>query len=146
MGLDFTYLFGSADGRINRAKWWTGALILLIVWTIVEAIFGGSAFGSFLVVLVTLAIAYPAYAICAKRFQDRNKPAITALYGVGPLLLASLLQSFGLTGSPAGLNAVGWICVLITWGVGLWFLIELGLLKGTPGPNSYGGDPLFAVR
>jgi hypothetical protein len=31
-------------------------------------------------------------------------------------------------------------------GVGLWFLIELGILKGTPGPNRFGGDPLAAVR
>ena len=145
MGLDFRYLFGSAEGRINRAKWWAGALILLFIWTIVDAIFGGSIF-SFLVVLVTLAIAYPAYAVCAKRFQDRNKPAITALYGVGPLLAAGLLQSLGLTGTPAGLNGIGWICMLITWGVGLWFLIELGLLKGTPGSNAFGGDPLVAVR
>lgn len=145
MGLDFRYLFGSAEGRINRARWWAGALILLFIWTLVDAIFGGSIF-RFLVVLVTLAIAYPAYAVCAKRFQDRNKPAITALYGVGPLILAALLQSVGLTGTSAGLNAVGWLCVLITWGVGLWFLIELGLLKGTPGSNAFGGDPLVAVR
>lgn len=146
MNLDFRYLFGSSDGRINRAKWWAGSLILLIIWVLIEAIFGGFTLGSILVVLATLAVAYPAYAVCAKRFQDRNKPGITALYGLGPLLLAMLLQSLGLTATPAELNAVGWICALITWGVGLWFLIDLGILKGTPGPNAFGGDPLVAVR
>jgi uncharacterized membrane protein YhaH (DUF805 family) len=33
----------------------------------------------------------------------------------------------------------------VIWGVGIWFLIELGILKGTPGPNRFGGDPLAAV-
>jgi uncharacterized membrane protein YhaH (DUF805 family) len=146
MELDFKYLFASTDGRINRAKWWAGIGTLFVIWFIVDLIFGSFTLGSILVALVTLALFYPAYAVCAKRFQDRNRPGITALYGLAPLLLASLLQSFGLTGTPAELNAVGWICALITWGVGLWFLVELGILKGTPGPNSFGGDPLAAVR
>jgi uncharacterized membrane protein YhaH (DUF805 family) len=28
---------------------------------------------------------------------------------------------------------------------GLWYLIECGFLRGTPGPNAYGPDPLAAV-
>jgi uncharacterized membrane protein YhaH (DUF805 family) len=27
----------------------------------------------------------------------------------------------------------------------LWYLIECGFLRGTPGPNSYGPDPLAAI-
>lgn len=150
MELDFKYLFASTDGRINRAKWWAGIVILGLINTIlgfvVFTLFGLTVFARLLSVIIALALFYPTYAVCAKRFQDRNRPGITALYGLAPLLLASLLQSFGLTGTPEGLNAVGWICALITWGVGLWFLIELGILKGTPGPNSFGGDPLAAVR
>jgi uncharacterized membrane protein YhaH (DUF805 family) len=56
-----------------------------------------------------------------------------------------MLQAFGLTGTPQEPNALGWICTLVTLGVGLWFLIDLGILKGTPGPNRFGGDPLAAV-
>ena len=33
---------------------------------------------------------------------------------------------------------------LIGLAIGLWVLIDLGLLKGTPGPNRYGPDPLAA--
>jgi uncharacterized membrane protein YhaH (DUF805 family) len=51
----------------------------------------------------------------------------------------------GLTGTQQ-LTAIGWVCALVNLGVGLWFLIELGILKGTPGPNRFGGDPLAAVR
>jgi uncharacterized membrane protein YhaH (DUF805 family) len=148
--MDFKYLFTSFDGRINRAKYWAGIVILAIISIvlgfIIGAVFGSSILGAILVTLVTLALFYPGYAVAAKRFQDRDKPGITALYGLVPVLIASLLQAFGLTGTPNNPNALGWICNLITMGVGLWFLIELGILKGTPGPNRFGGDPLAAVR
>ena len=145
----FEFLFG-ASGRINRAKYWAGIVILAIVSIvlgfIIGAIFGSSTLGAILVALVTIGLFYPGYAVAAKRFQDRDKPGVTALYGLIPALIASLLQAFGLTGTPNQPNALGWICTLVTLGVGLWFLIELGILKGTPGPNRFGGDPLAAVR
>ena len=148
--MDFKYLFTSFDGRINRAKYWAGVVILAIInivlGFIIGAIFGPSTLGAILVTLVTLALFYPGYAVAAKRFQDRDKPGQTALYGLVPVLIASLLQAFGLTGTPNSPNALGWICTLVSMGVGLWFLIELGILKGTPGPNRFGGDPLAAVR
>jgi uncharacterized membrane protein YhaH (DUF805 family) len=150
MDLDFKYLFTSFDGRINRAKYWAGTITLAIVSIvagfIIGAVFGASTLGAILVALVTIALFYPGYAVAAKRFQDRDKPGVTALYGLIPVLIASLLQAFGLTGTPNQPNALGWICTLVTMGVGLWFLIELGILKGTPGPNRFGGDPLAAVR
>ncbi len=148
--MDFKYLYTSFDGRINRAKYWAGVVILAIVsivlGLIIGAVFGASTLGAILVTLVTLALFYPGYAVAAKRFQDRDKPGVTALYGLVPVLIASLLQAFGLAGTPNAPNALGWICNLVTMGVGLWFLIELGILKGTPGPNRFGGDPLAAVR
>jgi uncharacterized membrane protein YhaH (DUF805 family) len=147
--MDFQYLFTSFDGRINRAKYWAGIVILAIISIvagfIIGTIFGTGAFGTILITLITIALFYPGYAVAAKRFQDRDKPGQTALYGLVPVLIASLLQSFGLTGAPHQLNALGWICNLVTFGVGLWFLIDLGILKGTPGPNQFGGDPLAAI-
>lgn len=147
--MDFNYLFTSFDGRINRAKWWAGMAIILLInivlGFIVFQLFGLFFFGRLINFLISVALLYPAYALCAKRFQDRDKPGITALYGLVPVLIASLLQAFGLTGDPAEPNALGWICTLITLGVGIWFLIELGILKGTPGPNRFGGDPLAAI-
>lgn len=147
--MDLQYLFTSFDGRINRAKWWAGAVILavvsLICGLIVELIFGGGSFGGFLATLIAIVLFYPSYALCAKRFQDRDKPGKTALYGLVPLLLANLFEAWGMTGPPAELNGLGWLCVLVNLGVGLWFLIDLGILRGTPGQNTYGGDPLTAL-
>ena len=148
--MDFNYLFTSFDGRINRAKWWAGMVILTIINIvlsfIVISLFGMGFLGRLLSFIIVLAILYPAYAVSAKRFQDRDKPGIYALYGLAALLVTSLLQALALTGTPQELNALGWICALINLGVGIWFLIELGILKGTPGPNRFGGDPLAAVR
>ena len=144
--MDLQYVFASFGGRINRAKWWAGATILLVIWLIVSGIFGSSFFGALILVIVTLVLLYPAYAVCAKRFQDRDRPGKTALYGLVPILIASLLQTWGLTGTPQNLNGLGWICVLINLGVGIWFLIDLGILRGTPGQTRYGGDPLAAIN
>jgi hypothetical protein len=38
-------------------------------------------------------------------------------------------------------NTLGLICFFILIGITVWFLIELGMLKGTPGPNRFGPDP-----
>jgi uncharacterized membrane protein YhaH (DUF805 family) len=144
--VDYTSLLLSRDGRINRAKFWIGAAGFLAVWIIIDGLFGSSIFGRILKLLLAIALAYPAYAVAAKRFQDRDRPGETALFGLVPVFIAIMLNSFGLTGDPDGANAIGWICRLIYLGVGLWFAIELGSLKGTPGPNRFGGDPLAAVR
>ncbi len=147
--MDLQYLFASLDGRINRAKWWAGVVIVLVVWavvsTVIEVIFGWGFFGGFLVTLLALALFYPGYAVCAKRFQDRDRPGKTALYGLVPVLIANLLQTWGLTGAPQQ-NGLGWLCTLINLGVALWFVIDLGILKGTPGQNHFGGDPLAAIN
>ena len=95
--------------------------------------------------LLAIGLFYPAFAVAAKRFHDRNRPGETALFGLIPVFLAIALDCFGLTGDASGANGLGWICRLIYLGVGLWFAIELGALKGTPGPNRFGGDPLAAV-
>lgn len=147
--MDLQYIFTSFDGRINRAKWWAGAVILavisLVISLIIEVIFGTGFFGGFLLTLLALALFYPTYALCAKRFQDRDKPGKTALYGLVPCLLALLLDSWGLTGTSLEQNGLGWLCTLVFLGVGMWFLIDLGILKGTPGQNHFGGDPLAAI-
>ena len=144
--MDFKYLFTSFEGRVNRAKWWAGIVIIIVISIalgfIVFQLFGLSFVSRLLNFLIFAALLYPAYAVSAKRFQDRDKSGITALYGLVPVLIASVLQMLGLTGTPEAPNALGWICSLVTMGVGLWFLIELGILKGTEGPNRFGPDPL----
>ena len=76
--MDLQYIFTSLEGRINRSKWWAGAVILgiisIILGVLIEVIFGRGFFGGLLATLIALALFFPSYAVCAKRFQDRNKP------------------------------------------------------------------------
>lgn len=139
-------LFLSREGRIGRRKFWIGAACFIAVWLVVDLLFGASVFGRIVKLLLAIGLFYPAYAVAAKRFHDRDKPGETALFGLVPVLIAIALDCFGLTGDATGANGLGWICRLIYLGVGLWFAIELGSQKGTPGPNHFGGDPLATVR
>ena len=59
-----------------------------------------------------------------------------------PLVLQGLLTALGLIGDPLNPNAIDFLLNVIIFVIGIWFLIELGFLRGTVGPNQYGPDPL----
>jgi uncharacterized membrane protein YhaH (DUF805 family) len=119
-------LFGF-QGRTNRAKFWLVALALLVIEFIVLGVIGGSAVMSddpqqalaslgpvagIVLVILGLAITWITIAVGIKRFHDRNKSGV-------------------------------WILIIFVPVIGgLWYLIECGFLRGTPGPNDYGPDPL----
>ena len=42
----------------------------------------------------------------------------------------------------AGNSTLGMILGLLSLVIGIWALVELGILKGTDGPNQHGPDPL----
>ena len=147
MNFDFNRLYLTTDGRIGRQDFWIGAVGLFIVG-IVLAFLVGSLFIMFglvamiLMFIVQLAFAYPAYCLMAKRFQDRNKPGKFAAILIGLGLLIALFGMLGLTGNPlTGGNAFGWLLNLVQLVVSIWFLVELGFLRGTTGDNEYGPDP-----
>ena len=98
-----------------------------------------------LMFIVQLAFAYPAYCLMAKRFQDRDKPGKFAAILIGLGLLIALLGILGLTGNPlTGGNMFGWLLNLVQFVVSIWFLVELGFLRGTAGDNQFGADPVGA--
>jgi uncharacterized membrane protein YhaH (DUF805 family) len=123
MNTDLAHLFFSLDGRIGRRRFWLGTLILLGIS-----------------VAIAFALAYPSYAVMAKRFQDRSKPGWLALIGLLPVYGVNLLYTFGVfdTLNPSPV-AQGFDAVIVL--ISIWFLVELGLLRGTNGPNAYGLDP-----
>lgn len=148
--MDWNYLYTSMDGRIRRKHFWIGILLLLVAVFAANFLVGflfGLIFGEggFVVRLVTflfaLAAAYPTYAVYGKRFQDRNKDPKFALIGIGLGLFSSLLALFGLL-APDGILVM--VIGLAMIGVGIWYLVDLGILEGTPGPNAYGPDPKAA--
>jgi uncharacterized membrane protein YhaH (DUF805 family) len=82
------------------------------------------------------------YALNAKRFQDRNKPKIYALIAFAIGAFKAVLDLLGITGDWFGPNMGDTIFQVILTIIGIWYLVELGFLRGTAGPNDYGPDPL----
>ncbi len=146
MNFDYQRLYLSAEGRIGRGQYWLGAIVLgvatAIVGWILLLILGVGLIGRLIEFVLQVIVAYPAYNLMAKRFQDRDKPAMYAAIIIAIFLVMNLLTAFGITGDPMAPNAFSWIFGLITLAIAIWALVELGILRGTVGQNQYGPDPL----
>lgn len=117
--MDWAYLFTSFDGRINRQPFWVATLVLwvasMVVSIVAGMIFGAGLLGSLIQFAVALAVLVPSLAVAAKRWHDRDKSGWWSLILFVPFL--------------------GFV----------WYVVELGFLPGTPGPNRFGPDPLTGV-
>jgi uncharacterized membrane protein YhaH (DUF805 family) len=148
MNFDVNRLYFSTDGRIGRQQFWIGVVGLAvagIVITIIASVIAGGMMtrgGQIATFIIQLIFAYPSYCLMAKRFQDRDKPSLYAAIVIGINLIISLLIVLGLTGDPTSPNALSMIFGLISLAIGIWIIVELGILRGTVGPNQYGPDPV----
>jgi len=146
--MDLGYILTSASGRIPRSQWWAGILILVVISLVINLlltyVFGimFTTIGRLITLIVQLVLAYPFFAVSAKRFQDRGKSGSLAWILVGLSILSSLLTLIGLMGNPFQPGVLDWIFGLATLIVAVWYIIELGILRGTVGSNTYGPDPL----
>lgn len=135
----------SPHGRIGRRKWLVCTFAVALTSRLIAAIPAGFDTGTTANIASTLLLLNfwfaPAYSLAAKRFQDRGKPGRTALYGLVPMVGAMLIWNwvfFPIRHEPGFL---GLLCGLVEWGTQLWFLIELGMMKGDSGANRFGPDP-----
>ena len=115
--MDWNHLYTNFDGRISRQPFWIGTLVLWaasIALSILAGIIVGSASTAMMLIQLVIGLAFlvPSLAIAVKRFHDRDKSGWWVLIIFIPL--------------------IGFI----------WYLVELGFLPGTPGPNRFGPDPL----
>ena len=146
--MDLSYILTSTSGRIPRSQWWAGVLILVVISLVINLILIyalGIMFttaGRIIALIVQLVLAYPFYAVSAKRFQDRDKPGTLAWIFVGLSILASLLTLIGAMGNPRQPGVLDWIFGVASLIVAVWYIVELGILRGTVGSNTYGPDPL----
>jgi len=142
--MDWKYLYTSFEGRINRQPYWIGGLVLIPVLIVLNLIFfalgiprGVMIFGLIFNQLITaLLLIYPLLALMVKRFHDRDKSGWWALVFYIPSIINGVISA-----SQPG-SSLAMITGLITLVVAVWFIIELGFLKGTDGQNDYGPDPL----
>ncbi len=143
--MDFGYILTSTEGRIPRSQWWAGVVIIAVIGIVLALVigwaFGPTTIGLLATLILQVLLIYPSYALSAKRFQDRNKPGSLALIGIGLGILQTLARVVGLS-NPFAPTAIDWILNIALLIVGIWYLIELGCLRGTVGQNDYGPDPL----
>ena len=150
--MDWTTLLFSFTGRINRGKYWLALLIYVLAWIafIAAALMwlGGfntdrlfSFVGAALLVwlgAIVLAVAgtWSGFATGIKRLHDRGKSGWwIVLFWFGPSVLS---------GSNSAMPDMPGSSILALAGsaIAIWGFIELCCLRGTPGPNPYGPDPL----
>ena len=142
----------SSSGRIDRASWWIASCALIIAGGIVLALIGifdydrlvaatntffAVCVGLLLVILFVLFL-YSLLAVGVKRLHDRNKRGwwvfLFLLVPVLAFMIGALAPDLG--------PELTWTGGAIVLGLGVWALIELGVLTGTAGPNRYGPTPL----
>jgi uncharacterized membrane protein YhaH (DUF805 family) len=152
------YLYGSFQGRINRKPFWWGTVLLLVVLTAISigafATVGPSLstdldpddprLKTFIFVMqaISLVSLYPGLALTVKRLHDRDQSGYVAGFLYLPLLVKEVTDLAGITGDPENPGPLDLPLNAIVFIVSIVFLILLGFLRGTAGPNRYGADPL----
>ena len=111
-------LFFGLRGRVSRRQFWLYGVLALIGF----AVLGHALLGIARVpsrnadLIVNLLLVWPALAVSVKRWHDRDKAGWWVLLNLLPV--------------------IGW----------LWVLVDNGFLRGTPGPNRFGEDPLAGLQ
>jgi uncharacterized membrane protein YhaH (DUF805 family) len=154
--MDLWHLYTSFDGRINRGRYWGGAIGLGVVnfaiLLVVAKLLGSPISApdpSLLVVSLVLSVPvlYPAAALTVKRLHDRDRPAWLAAVFLASPMLASVVNLIP-TGDPSTPNmavlVLHGVFTLVFTVVNIWGFIELGCLRGDDGTNQYGPNPLGA--
>lgn len=107
-------IFFSFDGRINRAKYWGYSIVLVLGMIVICGL------GMFFAGEMGLWSSY----------------AIALLFVVWPSLALGVKRCHDR-------NRSGWFMIVsLIPIVSIWYLVEIGFLRGTDGPNDYGEDPL----
>jgi uncharacterized membrane protein YhaH (DUF805 family) len=148
--MDVGSLFMSFSGRINRAKFWLGVVILTVINFVISfavaLLMGNSTVGTIITGIIGILIFIASLAVGAKRCHDRAKSGwLLLLFYVVPGILMVIAAVMGLYGAVGGSTSSGLVAAVLgiaAFAICIWAFVELGCLRGTIGPNQYGPDPL----
>jgi len=114
-----TWLFFGIDGRIARKTYWLGVLVYylaaaagLVVVAILSSLGLPGVILAVLAIAVLIGMVWASVGVTVKRWHDRDKSGWWIFIGLIPLI------------GP------------------IWSLVEPGFLRGTPGPNRFGAEPV----
>lgn len=151
--MNWFHLFLSLHGRITRSQFWAGLGALVAFQLMVQIPVMNSAglhaddsqlplWFRNLSLALDVICAWPLCAIMVKRLEDRDMGPNMALYLVMLLLAFSTLEAFGMTQQGRDFTFAGYLVGLPLLGLIGIAIFELGVRRGTTGPNRFGPDPL----
>ena len=143
MGAFVNLMFGY-DGRVGRLYFFLGFLAFVAIIGFLsgmaeDATAGTGDIGRYVAFVFIVGTGIWMHsAVITKRLHDRDKAAGWYLvYGAAPVAFFILFIYFWTVRAlvVASLLSVLWVVGLI------WAIVELGFLRGTPGPNRFGPEP-----
>lgn len=154
--MNWKFLFLALEGRIPRLSFWIGVALLIGAELIVLSLCGMWSWDAAtnpaplwfrgLQFVASLLVAYPLYAVLLKRLHDRNSPGTLAVVTIGLMLVSDFVNIIWPMEIPNDLTAAGYIFNVPLLLLIVAMAIELGLRRGTVGPNRFGPDPLVSVQ
>lgn len=140
--MNWSYLYLDFRGRIGRQTFWAAFVPIVALELACHLAVSRLADGERISAIVSLAFAYPEFALFLKRGYDRNLPMPV----IAAFFLMSTLTDFvvivGLGGSRDEPSALLTTLFFPWFAFALTLLVELGMRRGTVGPNPHGPDPL----
>jgi uncharacterized membrane protein YhaH (DUF805 family) len=136
MDFDFWSLLFSFQGRINRAKYWAATVTYISASIALVGLGFFFRFDTIFLIaaaIVIIAMIVSGIAVGLKRLHDRDMSGWWLLVF---FLLPGVLDGIG------RMLAAPLVFSLAEAAISLWALVVLGFLRGTPGANQYGPDPL----
>jgi uncharacterized membrane protein YhaH (DUF805 family) len=148
-------IFFGFSGRINRKTYWLASLVLAVAGFLFLGLLSSLATGNALApqiwdrsaenasVWLPVWAAYYAFlfwpqsALAVKRLHDRGHPPLVWYIYFAAVVALALIPAKGV--GAAFILIIAPVAVL-----GFYLFIELGLRRGTAGPNAYGADTLPA--
>jgi uncharacterized membrane protein YhaH (DUF805 family) len=135
--MEWQDLFLSFEGRIARAKFWIGAGVSALSVSTGFFLLGlVPYFGTLIALVAFLAAASICISIGVKRLHDRSRS------GAWLILFYLAPPSLGWMSGTSASFIPGSLFAVLALAITVWTVVELGLLRGTEGRNSYGPDPL----
>lgn len=152
----------SFDGRTRRRDWWIYNIVVGLIGYVASQVIAPLALGEegriqidpaapfspvypvpllIMMLAISAIFVWPSLAIAARRTHDRGNSAKVNLVLIVVCMALSWTSNAVMAGLLPGLESLKFASMGVNLLAGLYLLVVLGFLDGTPGPNAYGPSP-----